>query len=312
MQPDASRAALRRSERIAGGLMAAGAAMLFASKGIFAKALYLRGVDYQTLTLMRALLSLPLFWGLAASSGFAAPGGRLRAQPPRLLGLALLAGALCYGAGALLDFRALELIDAGVERSLLFSYPALVVLFAAVAQRRWPGPAVIAAVLLTYSGICLVVGGFEVATWRANATGAMLVLACAVTFAIYFFIGERCIPGLGGVGFTLLAMSGATGLILAHFAAVGSWAALARVDLVSWTLLAALAVLCMFVPSLLQSGGIRRIGAVRGAILSTVGPPTTLLLGILLLGERPDIWQLAGTALIILGVIVIGRAEVRR
>jgi drug/metabolite transporter (DMT)-like permease len=294
-----------------GSLMAAGGAMLFASKGLFAKALYLRGMDYQTLSLVRALLSLPLFWGLAAAKGFATPGGRLWQQPPRLLWLAAGAGALCYGIGALVDFHALELIDAGVERSLMFSYPALVVLFAAVARRRWPGATVLFAVLLTYAGICLVVGAFDVAIWRANAAGAVFVLACAVTFAVYFMAGERCTPVLGGLGFAVVAMSGATGLIVAQYFAFHSLATVGHIDAIGWLLLGALAILCMVLPSLLQAGGIRRVGAVRGAILSTVGPPTTMLLGAALLQERPGIWQIVGTALIILGVFVIGRNETR-
>jgi drug/metabolite transporter (DMT)-like permease len=308
--PTAANSALR-SDAVTGSLMAAGGAMLFASKGLFAKALYLRGMDYQTLALLRALLALPLFWGLAAGKGFATPQGTLRQQSPRLLWLAAAAGALCYGLGALVDFHALELIDAGVERSLMFSYPALVVLFTAVARRRWPVVTVGVAVLLTYTGICLVVGGFDVAAWRANAAGALLVLICAFTFAVYFIAGERCTPALGGLGFTVVAMSGATGLIVAQYLAFHSLATVTQVDAIGWLLLGALAVLCMVVPSLLQAGGIRRIGAVRGAILSTVGPPTTMLLGAVLLQERPDIWQILGTALIILGVFVIGRADYR-
>jgi drug/metabolite transporter (DMT)-like permease len=302
--------ATARTDRVTGSLLAAGGAMLFASKGLFAKALYLRGVDYQTLTLLRTVLALPLFWALAVRAGFATPdGSTLRRQPPRLLWYAGLAGALCYGLGALLDFRALEMIDAGVERSLMFSYPALVVLFAAVRRRRWPSATVGTAVLLTYSGICLVVGGFDPGAWRENAHGGLLVLACAVTFAIYFIVGERCTPALGGLGFTVVAMSGGTGLLCAQFAA--SMRPLAAIDGVAWLLLGALAVVCMLLPSLMQASGIRRIGAVRGAIFSTVGPPTTMLLGAALLHERPGPWEIVGTALIILGVFVIGRRDSR-
>jgi drug/metabolite transporter (DMT)-like permease len=62
----------------------------------------------------------------------------------------------------------------------------------------------------------------------------------------------------------------------------------------------------MFLPTLMQAEGIRRIGAVRGALVSTVGPPASLLMGAALLGERPGLWQLLGTASIIVGVLVIG------
>ena len=39
----------------------AGAAILFASKGLFSKALYQRGVGFELLVTVRALLAMPLF-----------------------------------------------------------------------------------------------------------------------------------------------------------------------------------------------------------------------------------------------------------
>jgi hypothetical protein len=44
-----------------GMLMVAGAAILFASKGIFAKLLYQRGVGFEVLVPVRAVLAMPLF-----------------------------------------------------------------------------------------------------------------------------------------------------------------------------------------------------------------------------------------------------------
>ena len=61
--------------------MAAGGAVLFASKGLFAKALYREGVDFQTLTTLRALISLPLFGLLALGRGPILSG-----HPPRARG----------------------------------------------------------------------------------------------------------------------------------------------------------------------------------------------------------------------------------
>jgi drug/metabolite transporter (DMT)-like permease len=56
---------------------------------------------------------------------------------------------------------------------------------------------------------------------------------------------------------------------------------------------------------------VRRVGAVRGAIVSTVGPPTTILLAWLLLGERLTGWQWLGVALILSGVLSIDLARLR-
>jgi drug/metabolite transporter (DMT)-like permease len=70
----------------------------------------------------------------------------------------------------------------------------------------------------------------------------------------------------------------------------------------------------MFIPASLQAEGVRRIGAQRGAVLSTVGPPTTVVLAWALLGERLNAWQWLGIALIVAGILVLdlARASARR
>ena len=65
----------------------------------------------------------------------------------------------------------------------------------------------------------------------------------------------------------------------------------------------------MFLPALLQAEGVRRIGAQRGAVLSTVGPPTTVLIAWALLGERLGGWQWLGIALIVGGILALDLAR---
>lgn len=289
--------------RAATGLLLAGcAALLFASKGLFVKALTAHGVDYLTQAMVRGVIAVPLFAGLALSRGL-----RLLHAPRKALGYAALAGALGYGVGALVDFRALEMIDVSVERALLFTYPAMIVAWRAITRRRWPQPTVLTALALTYGGIVLVVGAFDAQLWRQNLWGAMLVLICAATMACYFLLGERAIAQLGSNGFTVIALTSAAAFVLAAFLAARPMAAVAALDAHDWLLLVALAVLCMFLPTLFQAGAIRHIGAERGALASTIGPPAALLMGMALLGERPGLWQLLGTGLILAGIMVIAR-----
>jgi len=300
MQPSA-----RRHATIGFALAGTGA-ILFATKGVFSKALSAGGVDYLTLTALRAVLSLPMFAVLALSRGMS-----LRRAPPRALLLSALAGVLCYGCGALLDFRALELIDVSLERALMFSYPALIVAWYALARRTLPSKKVLIALGFTYVGILLVVGAFDLALWKQNLTGALLVLCCAAMTAAYFLLGERAIAHLGSGGFTLVAMAAATVAVVVAFLFTHSLERVLHLDVRQWLLLLALAVLCMFLPALCQAEGIRRLGAQRGSLASTIGPPAAMLLGIVFLGEEPGTWQLLGTALIIVGIAVIARPDSR-
>jgi drug/metabolite transporter (DMT)-like permease len=60
----------------------------------------------------------------------------------------------------------------------------------------------------------------------------------------------------------------------------------------------------------MQAEGVRRVGAQRAAIGSTVGPPTTIVLAALFLGERLNGWQLAGSAMIVVSVLMLSLGKV--
>ena len=283
--------------------------MLFASKGLFGKALYQRGVGFELLVTVRAVLAVPLFawiaWRGSTAKKMAPAAGR--APPPRTRAVlaAVIAGIVCYYVGALVDFWALTLIDASIERVLLFSYPALVVLIGSCLQRRAPQARVLAAMVVTYVGIFFAMGGVDFGELRANLFGASLVLVAALTTAIYFLIGERYTHELGSTRFAAIGMSSAAALLALHFALFRSFGELAVLETTDWILLGILAIACMFIPGLLQAEGVRRVGAQRAAIGSTVGPPTTIVLAALFFGERLTAWQLVGSAMIVASVLLL-------
>jgi drug/metabolite transporter (DMT)-like permease len=283
-------------------------AMLFACKGLFAKALYARGVDSNTLVTVRALIALPLFWSFALLH----EGRAALAAPSRTALLAAAAaGVICYYFGALVDFHALTLIDASIERVLLFGYPAFVVAATAFMERRRPTNAVMAAVALTWVGIFFSVGGFDLDELRANATGGLFAILAGISYGIYFLIGARFTRELGSARFTLYAMTASAAALAMHFLVTGDFAAITQYDLDTWLLLITIGTVCMFVPVLLQAEGLRRVGAVRGAVVATVGPPTTVILAYWLLDERLTGWQVAGMLLILAGILVLDLARLK-
>jgi drug/metabolite transporter (DMT)-like permease len=291
-----------------GAALVAGGAMLFGTKAVVAKLIYARGLDYESVVVLRSVLALPLFWGWAIHHG---AGGAIRRASPRVAGTAAFAGALCYSLGSLLDFYALTLIDAGLERALLFTYPAMVVLAVAVTTRRWPPASILTALGMTWAGVALAVGVFERDLLAANAVGAACVLACAATFAAYFLLSERYIREVGPLAFTAFAMTGAALGLVAWY--VPRHVALPTVpDVATWALIAVLVVFCTVAPVLLVAEGVKRIGAERGALVSTVGPPFTILVAWAVLDERLHGVQIAGAALIVAGIVVVERARVAK
>ncbi|MEQ8230747.1 MAG: DMT family transporter [Gammaproteobacteria bacterium] len=286
-------------------VMVIAGALLISMKGILAKLLYREGVAVEAILLLRAWISLPLVWTWALYR--VGPRG-IASVPRNLVAGAVLAGVVSYYLGAWLDFAALTLIDASLERVLLFSYPVIVVIARAVVLRRLPSRRVVGAVLLTYLGIVLAVGGFEAQLWQANAFGAAFVLLAAAGFAYFLIANERVAREAGSVVFILFASSGAALAFAVHFALFGDPADL-HVSARAFGLIVFMTAATNVLPLFMFSASIRRIGAQRAAIISSIGPPSTIVLAMLVLDEvlRPGQWF--GTAMIIAGILVL---EARR
>jgi drug/metabolite transporter (DMT)-like permease len=72
-----------------------------------------------------------------------------------------------------------------------------------------------------------------------------------------------------------------------------------------------LALVATVIPSFMLSAGMRRIGANNAAIVTSVGPVSTILQAHFFLGDRIFAEQVIGTALVIVGVLLIGWKERR-
>ena len=290
-----------------GTLLVVTGSVLLASKGIFAKALYARGLEFETVVALRSVLAIPGFLLIAALLGGLGP---LRDCSRRDLTLAALAGLVCYYLGAGVNFYALTLIDASVERALLFSYPALVVIAGWLLHGSRPSAAVVVAVIATYLGIVLVVELFSPDLTRQTLIGAAWVLVCSATIAFYFMISASLTRRMGSARFTVVAMTAAGTGLAAHYQAAIGWQSLA-LDQSSWLLMMALVALATVLPLYLVAEGVRRVGAQRGAVASTVGPPATAIMAIVLLGESLSVGQLIGMLLIIGGILLLELRHMR-
>jgi drug/metabolite transporter (DMT)-like permease len=282
-------------------LLAATGAAGFATKGIFAKYLYARGVTFDTVLTLRALISTPIMFAWAIHyCGWQT----FRDAPRSSVFGAIAAGTLCYGVGALLDFYALTKIDASVERVILFSYPSMIVAAGFLLGRGAPSPRAIAAVAIAYLGIFLAVGGLNHDLLRANLAGSLLVVLCAGTYAVYFLMSERYTRRIGSQSFAAISMGSAAVFLCVVYSLRHDWRSI-RLDATDWSLMAGLVAFASVLPMFMVAEGVRRIGAERSALVSTMGPVATIVLAALLLGERLQAAQFAGSVLIIVSILVL-------
>ncbi|NKB37527.1 MAG: EamA family transporter [Gammaproteobacteria bacterium] len=250
---------------------------------------------------LQGVFSLPLFWLWAVySAGFRA----IVRVDAKGLTASLIAGFACYYVGGSIDFYALTLIDAGLERVLLYTYPTIIVLSLALLNKRWPSWQVIFSLLITYLGILLAIGAFDMSLWRANAFGSFLVLLCAVTYAGYFFANDIAGKRIGSAVFTVYAMSAATLALLIHFSLTHSFNEV-TITPRAWTLLTILVVFVTVVPLFLMAEGVKQIGAQRAGLVSTVGPASTIILAAIILGEKMLWFQYLGVLITLFGIMFV-------
>jgi drug/metabolite transporter (DMT)-like permease len=217
-------------------------------------------------------------------------------------------GLLGYYLASYLDFLGLRYISAGLERLILFVYPTLVVLLSAL----WLGQPLtrrtLGALALCYAGIALAVAhDLRLAgTARDLALGGVLVFGSALSYALYLLGNGTIVGRLGAVRVTALASLIACGLGIGQFLLLRPIAALAQPGPV-YGLALAMALFSTVLPVWAVSEAIRRIGAGPVALTGSLGPIVTLLLAWLLLDETLGVAQLAGAALVIMGVTVMAR-----
>jgi drug/metabolite transporter (DMT)-like permease len=298
---DASSAA-RRS----GLALATLGAIAFSGKAIIVKLAYRYQVDAVTLIMYRMLFALPLFLVLTWWSSRGKPpltGRDVRA----ILGL----GFCGYYLSSFLDFAGLRYISASLERLILYLNPTLVLGLGVFVFQRKVTRRQIVALAVSYAGV-LCVFGRELHVQGPNVPlGAILVFGSTVSYAVYLSYSGEEVKRLGALRLTGLASTVACIICMIQFVILRPWSAMAVAPQVLW-LSVLNAVACTFAPVLMVMMALERIGASLTAQASTVGPLSTILLAIIVLGEPFTVWVAAGTVLVLAGIWLLTRSPAKQ
>lgn len=279
-----------------GFLLAAFGSIAFSGKAIIVKLAYRYGVDAVTLIMYRMLFALPMFLILAWWAGRGKPSLTWR-DARAVLGL----GFCGYYLASFLDFAGLRYISASLERLILYLNPTLVLALGVFLFRRRVTRRQVAALAVSYAGV-LCVFGRELTLQGANVPlGATLVFGSAVSYAIYLAYSGEEVKRLGALRLTGLATSVACIICIAQFLILRPVSSMDVAAEVLW-LSALNATACTFAPVLMVMMAIERLGASLTAQTGSIGPVSTILLAVLLLGEPFTAWVAAGTVLVIVGI----------
>ena len=284
-------------------------AFLFAMKGVLAKLMYREGIDATTLLALRMLLSCPFFALMAAYSWRREP--RLHSSDAlKIAGL----GFIGYYLSSYLSFWGLEYVSVGLERLILFLNPTVILLLGWLFYKRTVSRQQWFSMVLAYAGIVLVFWNDTHQQGAAStvALGAAIVFASALTYGSYLLMSGEVVARYGSVRLVALAMLVSTGYTAVHYLIAHpshSLAALFVQTPTVWVFSLTNAVFCTVLPVTLLMVAVARLGAGTAAQAGMVGPVATLFLAYAFLGEALTLLQLAGTALVLAGIVVLSRIK---
>ncbi len=282
-------------QRLTGILLIALSAAAFGTLAIFGRYAYAAGMDTFTVLFLRFSLAAILMGILLVARRESLPRGKILAQ---LIGM----GAFGYVGQSFLYLTAIQYASAGLVALLLYLYPFFVLILSAIVFHERITRIKVVALALALAGTALTVdpqGG--------QAIGAVMAIAAAAIYSVYIIVGanvmRRVSPvqsstvifaSAGAVFGTMMAFEGA------HLPTTNS----------GWFTVAGIVFIATAIPVVAFLAGLERVGPTNAAMLSTLEPVVTVILGASLFGEQLSPTGLAGGGLILLAVLLLTRGEI--
>lgn len=289
------------SYRFKGILFTSLSAVIFGFTPILGRLTYPMGSNGITLTFFRGFLCLPVLFILLKAKGISLK------LTKKELGAAILLGTAGCGLTTALLYLSYSYQPVGLSTTLHFIYPAATAVGCILLFKEKLGGMKLFALVLSMAGV-LMFADFQTA---GTATGFVLAILSGFTYAFYIIFMDR--SGLKEMHFFKLAfyvccsMSVCAGLF-------GLFTGQLNFSLPpeAW-LLSLLVSLFTSVGALpLFQLGVRYTGASTAAILSTLEPITSIIVGVFVLNEEFTLLKLAGGALILISVVLIAAAKERK
>lgn len=285
---------------VAVGLAGLGA-ILFSAKAIVVKLSYLQGADAGTVLALRMIASLPFFW---AAVWWERRRKTLAPIARRDLWQLIFLGFIGYYISSYLDFLGLQYISVGLERTILYLNPTMVLLLSAfllkktIRSRQW------LAMAIAYLGVMLVFLQDVRFDGSQAALGSAFVFLSAFCYAVYLIFSGEVVTRVGSIRVVAFASASSTVFAVMHALIADPAALIAQPQPVYWLALLN-GSLCTFVPMLAIMMAINRAGSSVAAQAGMIGPVAMVFLGWYFLGEPISLMQLIGIAVVLIGMAVL-------
>jgi len=269
---------------------------------IFGKLAFDAGVSPEALVLVRFTATALLLAGLLAARPSLRRLRDAAVLPDRRTVLTALGlGAFGYALQASLYFAALERLDAGLVALVLYTFPVMVTLAAALLGRERLTAARVVALVTATAGTGLVLAGAGGIGF--DTVGVLFAFGAALTYTAYILVSDTVLHRLPPVVLTTLVMTGAA-LALAVRAATTGGVSLGF-DPMGWLWIGCIVIVSTVIAVLAFFAGLARTGASTASILSTFEPVVSTVLAGLVLGEVLRPVQALGALLVLSAAVIV-------
>ncbi len=284
-------------KRLVGTILVALSAAGFGTLALFSHYAYADNMDTFSILFSRFSLSAVVMFVLLIIRREQLPGGST------LLRLVIM-GVLGYVGSSFAYLTALKYASSGLVALLLYLYPAFVALLASLLLREQFTMIKGIALSIALMGTALTVdpaGG--------QAPGVLLAITSAAIYSLYIVLGAQVLKRVTVIqsSTVIFASAGAASGVLmllngTHLPATST----------GWTAILLIIMITTVLPVAAFLTGLERIGPTNAAMLSTLEPVVTVILGAVWLNEVLRPVTLLGGGLILAAVLLLTQKELRR
>lgn len=281
-----------------GYLLIVAASVIWGTMGIFGKLAFAYGIDPLTLTTWRIIISSSTM--LFALLLFKRSLLKIEKKDlPQLIIFGVLAVALQRVA----YFYTLDLTTATIAAVMFYTYPVFVTVHASIFFKEKITSTVILAIALAFSGVALVVKAYEAEWLNTNFLGLAFGVLTSLLFALYFLMCRKLRTRY--TNWTLLLYGDGIGAIALIPTLFFSSFQILNYPPQLWTLIIVIGLFPSLTAYLLFSYALKYVESTKGSILSIIEPLSAAAFSITILGEKFEVWQAAGVALALTGIILL-------
>jgi len=281
-----------------GYLLIATASMIWGTMGILGRLAFEYGIQPVTLIALRIL---------ASSLTILVPITLLRREFFKIqrkdLPLFLVLGLLGTALQRIAYFYAINLTTATIAAVLFYTYPIFVTIYASILFKEKVTLSTMFAIVLTFSGVALVVKAHETSWLNANILGVMFGLFSSILFVFYFLITKKMRNRY--TNWTLILYGDTVSAIALTPVVFSALPEIANYPQQLWLLIFTIAWFPSLLAYLLYSYALKYVESSKASILAVLEPLSAAILSATILRESFDPLQILGITLALTGVALL-------